>query len=76
MAHPVWLPEKFADNPPFEGLAPSAQYSEPRIVPAAFVTERMEFQVSPLPVTEVGVGTAAARVLTIQAKTGTLLEGV
>lgn len=76
MAHPVWLPEKFADKPPFEGLAPMVQYNEPRIVAAAFVTEIMEFQVSPLPVTEVGAGTAAARVFTIQAKTGTLLEGV
>lgn len=75
MAHPVWLPEKFADKPPLEGLAPMAQYNEPRIVAAAFATEIMEFQVSPLPVTEVGAG-AAARVFTIQAKTGTLLEGV
>lgn len=75
MAHPVWLPEKFAERPPFEGLAPMAQYSDPRIVAAAFVTEMIEFHVSPLPVTDVGAG-AAVRVLTIQAKTGTLLEGV
>lgn len=53
-----------------------AQYSEPRTVPAAFATEIMLFQVSPLPVTEVGAGTAAARVLTIQAKFGTFADGV
>lgn len=52
-----------------------AQYSDPRTVPAAFVTETILFQVSPLPVTEVGAGTAA-RVFTIQAKFGTFADGV
>ena len=52
-----------------------AQYSEPRRVFAAFVTEMMLFQVSPLPVTEVGA-VGVVRVLTIHANTGTFAEGV